>query len=811
MERRVQQLWEEKKAFQVGEHAEREKFYCLSMFPYPSGKLHMGHVRNYTIGDAISRYWRMRGRNVLQPMGWDAFGLPAENAAIESDIHPAEWTHANIGEMRSQLQRLGLAIDWTRELATCTSDYYRWEQLLVSRLFEKGLVYRKTGTVNWDPVDQTVLANEQVIDGRGWRSGVPVEQREIPMYFMRITAYADELLEELDRLDGWPESVKTMQRKWIGRSEGLNIGFRIKGNSRTLRVFTTRPDTLMGTTYIALAARHPLVDEIAARNVEIAAFVTECGKTGTSESAQVRHAKLGMPLGVEAENPVDGSSIPVWVASYVLMDYGEGAVMGVPAHDQRDFEFAAEHGLPVRTVVRDPDDVPHDGTAAATGYGITCNSGELDGLGFRQAFDRIEAKLAPNGMAKREIQYRLRDWGFSRQRYWGCLIPVIHCPECGEMAVPEKDLPVELPTERSIRSQKDLAAIAKCRCPRCGGEAKRETDTMDTFVESSWYFARFASPDCTTGMVDRRAAYWLPVDQYIGGIEHAVLHLLYARFFHKMMRDTGMLPEGLNAPEPFTRLLCQGMVLKDGSKMSKSTGNTVDPQELIDNYGADTARLFIVFAAPPEQRLEWSDNGVKGCHRFLQRLWDFSCAAGGEDGVGNAGEVQAESLSSEGKAFREMVDEIFHKADYDMTRYRLNNIPSAGMKIINHIEACRGVFMGDPQGQALLAEAISVLLRMLAPIVPHITQELWERFGFKGLVMDAAWPESRFDPARKSTLTLAVQVNGKVRGQISASPDDGEDTLRRLALEHPDVARHIDNRQIRRIIAVKGRIVNLVV
>jgi len=811
LEREVQQLWDDKKAFRVTEDPDREKFYCLSMFPYPSGKLHMGHVRNYTIGDAISRYWRMRGRNVMQPMGWDAFGLPAENAAMEGGIHPAEWTWGNIDEMRSQLRQLGLAIDWGRELATCAPEYYRWEQALISRLFAKGLVYRKTGFVNWDPVDKTVLANEQVIDGRGWRSGAPVEQREVPMYFMRITAYAEELLSELDRLAEWPDSVKTMQRNWIGRSEGLTIGFEIDGLDEPVRVFTTRPDTLMGTSYLALAPRHPLVIERAASDPRLADFVKRCEAGGASEADRAERAKIGLPLGMTARNPLDGSEIPVWTANYVLLEYGEGAVMGVPGHDQRDFEFATQNGLPIRVVVRPADGAAAENpTEASSDYGVTCNSGPIDGLAYEEATSRVEELLKPRGLARRDVQYRLRDWGISRQRYWGCPIPVVHCPSCGEVPVPESDLPVVLPVDKDVRSLNGLESFLDCKCPGCGGAARRETDTMDTFVESSWYFARFASPDCSGSMLDRRAAYWMPVDQYIGGIEHAVLHLLYARFFHKLMRDADMLPEGLDAAEPFARLLCQGMVLKGGSKMSKSKGNTVDPQDLIDEYGADTARLFTLFAAPPAHSLEWSDEGVKGCHRFLKRVWDFSGAGGGAHKLWPAEEVIHGKLGKEAAELRGAIHEIFGKADYDMEHYRLNNIPSAGMKIINEVEARRGAFDSDPQGRALLSELTSMLLRMLAPAVPHLTQALWGRLGFEGLVMDAPWPKA--DPAAlaRTSVRLGVQVDGKMRAQITVDAGAGDDEIREAALSDPAVASRIAGRVPKRVVIVPNRIVNLV-
>ena len=634
IERRVQAQWDAAGTFAARDDGAGGKFYCLSMFPYPSGRLHMGHMRNYTIGDMISRHQMMRGARVMQPMGWDAFGLPAENAAIENNIHPAKWTRENIAEMRAQMRRLGLAVDWSREFATCDPSYYKWEQVFFIRLFQKGIAYKKTAPVNWDPVDETVLANEQIVDGKGWRSGAEVERREIPMWFLRITDYAEELLAELDNLPQWPESVKTMQRNWIGKSEGARVRLKLEGRGEELECFSTRPDTLFGATFCAVAPEHPLAKEAAARDARVAAFIEKCGRLGVSEEAIETAEKEGMDIGVRAEHPFDPSrKLPVFAANFVLAQYGSGALYGCPAHDSRDLEFARKYNLPVIPVVLPPDaeaETFEIREAAHTGGGTMINSEFMNGLDSEAAKARSIEELEKRGRGEREVQYRLRDWGVSRQRYWGCPVPMVFCDSCGDVPAAERDLPVELPESfvpdghGSPLSRHD--SFAKCACPKCGGAARREADTFDTFVESSWYFARFACPDCETAMTDSRAAKWMPVDQYIGGIEHACLHLLYARFYHKLMRDAGMYPaEGAadkrRFAEPFARLLCQGMVLKDGAKMSKSKGNTVDPQELIDKHGADTARLFILFAAPPEQALEWSEDGVKGCARFLDRIW----------------------------------------------------------------------------------------------------------------------------------------------------------------------------------------------
>ena len=832
IEKRVQKQWDDADAFRVGEsHSPEKKFYCLSMFPYPSGRLHMGHVRNYTIGDAIARHARMRGKNVLQPMGWDAFGLPAENAAIDNKIHPAKWTMDNIREMRGQLKRLGFAIDWSREFETCSPHYYRWEQLLFVRLFQKGLIYKKTAPVNWDPEDNTVLANEQVIEGRGWRSGAAVERREIPMYFMKITAYADELLNELDNLKGWPESVKTMQRAWIGRSEGARIFLQIEGRDNCLECFSTRPDTLFGATFCALSPEHSLTLELMKKDSKLAQFVAECGRVGVSESAVEKAEKRGYDTGLKILHPFNSSrTLPLYVANFVLAQYGSGAIYGCPAHDQRDLEFARAEGLPVIPVVLPAGENEKTfsiGDSAYTGDGQMINSEFLNGLPPPLAKIRAMEKLESQGQCKREIQYRLRDWGISRQRYWGCPVPIIHCEKCGDVPTPEEELPVQLPMNVTIDGRGSPLArmdeFVRRNCPQCGGGgARREIDTMDTFVESSWYFARYASYDCDSQMIDSRAAYWMPVDQYIGGVEHAVLHLLYARFFHKLMRDAGMYPPEKKYNEPFAQMMCQGMVLKDGAKMSKSKGNTVDPQELIERYGADTARLFILFTAPPEQSLEWSDEGVRGCSRFLNRLW--ISAAEFMDKELHLRKIARDDIApqpdweSVKKTIRRNMHRILAKADYDMNRQRLNNIPSAAMSILNGINAIVQSYMesaaiNDKVAEDLIEisrEGFSILLRLLAPAVPHITQALWEKFGFAGLIINAEWPTADKDALAEDEAHLVVQINGKKRGEITVPADAGREAIIAKARALPTAMRQLEGRDIKKAVVVPGKIVNLV-
>lgn len=899
VEAAAQSFWQESRAYQVQEAADKPKYYCLAMLPYPSGALHMGHVRNYTIADVISRYKRMTGHNVLQPMGWDAFGLPAENAAIKQGTAPAQWTYANIDHMREQLKALGYAIDWSREFATCTPEYYAHEQRMFVRLLKKGLAYRKNAVVNWDPVDQTVLANEQVIDGRGWRSGALVEKREIPQWFLRITDYAQELIDGLDTLEGWPESVKTMQRNWIGRSEGLEISFKVDGEDTPLTVFTTRPDTLMGVSFISIAGDHPLAQKAAASNPELAAFLAELKQGGVSEAELETQEKRGMATGQWAIHPITGEDIPVYVANFVLMNYGTGAVMAVPAHDARDHEFALKYGLPIRPVivpleVRDAlldisDDVAahadpmqaalgrqkaldvYDTDAAVevvrsyldalpdaayTERGWLINSGEFNGLDYTQAFDALAEKFEREGSGRRVVNYRLRDWGVSRQRYWGCPIPVIYCPDCGAVPVPEEQLPVLLPEDVAEAFATPGAVISpiksdpewrKTTCPECGKAAERETDTFDTFMESSWYYARYTSPGAAD-MVDGRANYWLPVDQYIGGIEHAILHLLYFRFYHKLLRDVGMV----HADEPAKGLLTQGMVIADtwyrenpnGSrdwfnpadvdierddkgkvlggrlrsdglpvlpggveKMSKSKNNGVDPHSLVEKFGADTARLFSMFAAPPEQSLEWNEAGVEGMSRFLRRLWrevEQHMAAG------QPGALDVGALDAGQKTLRRQLHETIQKVSDDYgRRHSFNTAIAACMELLNHL----GKFSDpSPAGRAVRHEAFSALILMLNPITPHISHALWQRLGHAETVLDDV-PFPQVDPAAlvRDSLTLAVQVNGKLRSQLEVAADASREAIEAQALALPAVVSFIDGKPVKKVIVVPGRIVNIVV
>ncbi|APZ44674.1 leucine--tRNA ligase [Acidihalobacter ferrooxydans] len=844
----AQKHWTDQGTFVAREDASREKFYCLSMFPYPSGRLHMGHVRNYTISDVIARYQRMTGKNVLQPMGWDAFGLPAENAAMHNRVPPARWTYDNIDYMRGQLKSLGFAIDWTRELATCKPDYYRWNQWFFLRLLEKGIVYQKTGTVNWDPVDQTVLANEQVIDGRGWRTGAVVEKREIPMYYMAITRYAEELLADLDDLPGWPEQVRTMQKNWIGKSHGVRVGFphAIDGGG-TLWVFTTRADTLMGATYVAVAAEHPLALHAAQSNPALAAFIDECRHGGTSEAEVATQEKKGMATGLSVEHPLTGEALPLWVANYVLMGYGEGAVMAVPAHDERDFEFAHKYDLPIKPVVRTTagEATPAPWQAAYSEHGVCINSGKYDGLEFEAAVDAVAADLAAKALGEKKVTWRLRDWGISRQRYWGTPIPMIRCESCGSVPVPEDQLPVVLPEDcvpdGSGNPLNKSQAFLACTCPQCGGAAQRETDTLDTFVDSSWYFFRYACPDAVT-MVDARADYWMPVDQYVGGIEHAILHLLYSRFWTKVMRDLGLT----QAKEPFQKLLTQGMVVAptfyrhdaegrkqwinpadvqvstddkgrpvaatlkaDGQpvtmggieKMSKSKHNGVDPQALIERYGADTARVFMMFAAPPEQSLEWNDAGVEGAHRFLKRLWAYAA----EQAPTGAAALAVEP-GPQVRAVRREIHEVLRQALLDFGKYQFNTVVSACMKILNALGRLE-------EGAGLAAvrrEGLSILLRLLSPVAPHITHYLWSELGYGADIVDAPWPEVDEAALRRDTVALAVQVNGKLRGQIEVAADADQAAIESAALAEPNAIRFIAGKTVRKIIVVPGRLVNVV-
>jgi leucyl-tRNA synthetase len=807
IEQDAQRHWEEARSFEVDEDPGKDKFYCLTMFPYPSGKLHMGHVRVFTISDVIARYQRMQGKHVLQPMGWDAFGMPAENAAIKHGVPPAEWTYKNIAEMRGQLARLGYAYDWSREVTTCRPEYYRWEQWLFTRMFEKGLVYRKNSVVNWDPVDQTVLANEQVIDGRGWRSDALVERREIPQWFMKTTAYADELLDELDRMPGWPESVKTMQRNWIGRSEGVELSFDVKGEDEPLTVYTTRPDTLMGVTYMAVAAEHPLAAKAAQNNPDVAAFIEECVKTDAAEATLETMEKKGMPLGIAAIHPLTGEEVPLWVANFVLMSYGTGAVMAVPGHDERDWEFAKKHGVEIKQVI-----TPADGTEidiqeqVFIDKGVLVNSGDYDGMDYETAFNAIADHFEETGRGRRTVNFRLRDWGVSRQRYWGTPIPIIYCDDCDAVPVPEKDLPVVLPEDVTVTGTgsplKDMPEFVNVDCPKCGKAARRETDTFDTFVESSWYFARYACPDSDTAMLDERAAYWTPVDQYTGGIEHAILHLLYSRFFQRVMRDEGLT----DVSEPFTNLLTQGMVLKDGAKMSKNKGNTVDPQELINKYGADTVRLFMMFAAPPEQSLEWSDDGVQGSYRFLKRFWH---AVVEHTAGGPVAKLDTATLNDSQKELRRKTHQTIAKIGDDIgRRSSFNTAVAAAMELLNAINKFEDA---SDAGRAVEHEALEAVVLMLSPMTPHICHALWKELGHETALIDRRWPE--FDEAalELDMIELVVQVNGKLRGRVAVPADASKDDIEKLAIADDNVQRFVDGQTIRKIIVVPGRLVNIVV
>ncbi len=807
IEQEAQEFWEKNQSFKVTEDAGREKFYCLSMFPYPSGRLHMGHVRNYSIGDVISRYQRMQGKNVLQPMGWDAFGLPAENAAHKNNSHPATWTYSNIDYMRGQLKRLGFGYDWDRELATCTPEYYRWEQWLFTRLYEKGLVYKKNAVVNWDPVDQTVLANEQVVDGRGWRSGALVERKEIPQWFMKITDYADELLSDVEKLDGWPEQVRTMQRNWIGRSEGVELQFEVDGEA-PLTVYTTRPDTLMGVTYVAVAAEHDLSHKAAESNDTLKAFIDECKNTKVAEADMATMEKKGVDTGYKARHPISGEEVPVYAANFVLADYGSGAVMSVPAHDQRDYEFAQAYGLPMKQVIAPANDEPCDlAREAFVEKGVLINSGQFDGMDFQQAFDAIAAHLSAEGKGEKQVNFRLRDWGVSRQRYWGTPIPMINCDSCGSVPVPEDQLPVVLPEDAAFGDDvgspiKKMPEFYETSCPKCGGKAERETDTFDTFFESSWYYARYACPDAQQ-MLDERANYWLPVDQYVGGIEHAVLHLLYARFFHKLMRDEGLITA---SDEPFSNLLTQGMVLKDGTKMSKSKGNTVDPQGLIDAYGADTVRLFTMFAAPPEQSLEWSDSGVDGASRFLKRLYRM-IHAHVEAGVVKAA-CDSASLDDKQKALRLKLHQTIQKVSDDIgRRYTFNTAIAAVMELTNELSK----FSDDSDnGRALMQEALDAMVLMLSPIVPHFSHSMWQALGHESAIIDESWPLVDESALVQDSIELMVQVNGKLRSKIKVAADADKDTIEAAALADSNVQNHTEGKTVRKIIVVPGRLVNIV-
>ncbi|KVN14343.1 MULTISPECIES: leucine--tRNA ligase [unclassified Burkholderia] len=855
VEAAAQSDWRAADAYHSTEDANRKKFYCVSMLPYPSGKLHMGHVRNYTINDVMYRYLRMNGYNTLMPMGWDAFGMPAENAAMANGVPPAQWTYENIAYMKKQMQSMGLAIDWSREVTTCKPDYYKWNQWLFLKMLEKGIAYKKTGIVNWDPVDQTVLANEQVIDGRGWRSGALVEKREIPMYYMRITQYADELLNDLDGL-GWPERVKIMQQNWIGKSFGVNFGFpyALDGEQKLLRVFTTRADTIMGVTFCAIAAEHPLAARLAQDKPELQAFIDECRHGGVAEADIATMEKKGVATGFSVSHPLTGAPVEVWIGNYVLMSYGEGAVMGVPAHDERDFAFAKKYGLPIQQVISAEGET-YSTDAWQEWYAdktraVCVNSGKYDGLAYDAAVDAIAADLKAGGFGDRQITYRLRDWGISRQRYWGTPIPIIHCPSCGDVPVPEQDLPVVLPEDLvPDGTGNPLAksdAFLNCACPKCGAAAKRETDTMDTFVDSAWYFSRYAAPDAET-MVDARTDYWMPMDQYIGGIEHAILHLLYSRFWAKVMRDLGLVAFG----EPAKNLLTQGMVLNetffredaagkktwynpadvtvsfddkgrpvgavlkaDGQpvelggieKMSKSKNNGVDPQMLIDHYGADTARLFTMFAAPPEQQLEWSGAGVDGASRFLRRVWAFGFA--NREALAVRASFDAAQLAEADRTLRREIHGVLKQADFDYQRLQYNTVVSAAMKMLNAIESAKGAT------PAVQRETYGVLLRVLYPVVPHVTFELWKALGYAdeyAPLLDAPWPKVDEAALEQAEIELVLQINGKVRGALKVATDASREAIEAAAVADEMFAKFAEGKPAKKIIVVPGRLVNVVV
>jgi leucyl-tRNA synthetase len=855
IEQQTQQHWDRQQTFAAREDAGKPKYYCLSMFPYPSGKLHMGHVRNYTIGDVLTRYHRMKGYNVMQPMGWDAFGLPAENAAIQNRVPPAQWTYDNIAYMKKQLQSLGFAIDWSRELATCQPEYYKWNQWLFLRMLEKGIAYKKTQVVNWDPVDQTVLANEQVIDGRGWRTGALVEKHEIPGYYFGITQYAEELLADLDKLPGWPERVRTMQANWIGKSIGVRFAFpyELDGKQEKLWVFTTRADTIMGVTFCAVAAEHPLATRAAQNNPELAAFIDKCKHGSVMEADMATMEKEGMDTGLTVIHPLTGAQVPVWVGNYVLMSYGDGAVMAVPAHDERDFGFARKYNLPIKqSIATANDSFSTDAWQEWYGdkaCGVCINSGKYDGLNYEQAVDAIAADLAAKNLGEKKIQWRLRDWGVSRQRYWGCPIPIIHCDACGSVAVPDEQLPVVLPEDcvpdgsgNPLNKREDFL---NCTCPKCGKPAQRETDTMDTFVDSSWYYARYACPDNAQVMVDGRTNYWMPVDQYIGGIEHAILHLLYSRFWSKVMRDLGLV----SYDEPFAHLLTQGMVLNhifsrrtdkggieyfapeevtlihdaggkvigarsvaDGNPvdfqgmgtMSKSKRNGVDPQSLIEQYGADTARFFMMFAAPPEQTLEWSDAGVEGAHRFIRRVWAFGHVLSSQPKT----EIPTK-LGNNLASSRREIHLALKQAGYDLSKHQFNTVASAAMKMLNALEKAQ---KDNGDGWAAVAhEGFSILLRLLSPITPHITHALWHELGYGDDILEASWPEPLEAALVQDEIELVIQVNGKLRGSLTVPRDADRTTIEQQSLAQPAIQKYLEGVSVKKIIVVPGKLVNIVV
>lgn len=812
----AQSYWSSKATFSAKEDLGVEKFYCLSMMPYPSGELHMGHTRNYTIGDVISRYQRFKNKNVMQPMSWDAFGLPAENAAIARSQAPYDWTIKNIKKMRKQLKQLGLAVDWKREIATCEEEYYKFEQWLFLQMYKRGLAYRKKAFVNWDPVDQTVLANEQVIDGKGWRSGAPVERREISQWFLKITDYAEDLLNDLSLLNEWPQQVVTMQQNWIGKSVGVKIDFEVQNNDHTqpIQIFTTRPDTLFGVTYLGLALEHPIVKEAARTNPELATFIQSCEHGPVSEAEMATQEKLGMDTGLKAIHPLTKKEVPIWTTNFVIMDYGSGAVMAVPAHDERDFEFAMKYDLPVMPVIAPPKKQEWDFSKAAyTEYGTLDNSGEFSGLKSKKAIQTIIKHLEELGIGKKQTNYRLRDWGISRQRYWGAPIPIVYCENCGEVPVNESDLPVALPNDLVPKGAgsvlKETKSFTETTCPKCQQKAQRECDTMDTFMESSWYYARLCSYDQTQSILDDRANYWLPVDQYVGGVEHAVLHLLYARFIHKVLRDIGVL----NSPEPFKRLLTQGMVLKDGAKMSKSKGNVVAPAPLIKKYGADTVRLFMLFAAPPEQSLEWSDSGVEGAYRFLKKLWSFANTIVSPDSyellLNNDLKLPLDVLSVKPlkKAYSEL-NIILQKATNDMEKQHFNTVVSGAMKILNLLQT---IDVHQTHAPTFLQYGLCVLLRILNPIAPHMTHSLWQKLQFNEDITAFSWPKVDTKALQIDEVEIIVQVNGKLRDKLTSPSNTDEATLKEAALSQPNIMKYVSGKTVSRIIVVPNRLINIVV
>ncbi|MCS6205980.1 leucine--tRNA ligase [Shewanella baltica] len=844
----VQKHWHDNKTFEVTEDTNKEKFYCLSMFPYPSGRLHMGHVRNYTIGDVVARFQRLQGKNVLQPIGWDSFGLPAENAAINNKTAPAPWTYENIEYMKNQLKLLGFGYDWSREIATCTPEYYRWEQWFFTKLYEKGLVYKKTASVNWCPNDETVLANEQVQDGCCWRCDTPVEQKEIPQWFIKITAYAEELLNDIDTLDGWPDQVKTMQRNWIGRSEGVEMTFGVAGHDKSFDIYTTRPDTLMGVTYVAIAAGHPLAEIAAQTNPELAAFIDECKNSTTSEAELATMEKRGVATGLFAIHPITGKQVPIWAANFVLMNYGTGAVMSVPGHDQRDFEFAKKYGLAIEAVIKPVDGEVDISEAAYTEKGVLFNSGEFDGLDFEAGFNAIANKLVAEGKGKRQVNYRLRDWGVSRQRYWGAPIPMVTLADGTVIPTPADQLPVLLPEDvvmdgiqSPIKADKEWA-----KTQVNGQDALRETDTFDTFMESSWYYARYCSPHADEMLDPAKANYWLPVDQYIGGIEHACMHLLYFRFFHKLLRDAGLV----NSNEPAKQLLTQGMVLadafyyinekgarvwvspldvattekddkgritkaidKDGnelvytgmSKMSKSKNNGIDPQVMVEKYGADTVRLFMMFASPPELTLEWQESGVEGAHRFIKRLWKLANEHVNQD---NSEALDVSTLTSDQKALRREVHKTIAKVTDDIGRRQMfNTAVAAVMELMNHLQKAPQT---TGQDNAIIGEALSAIVRLLYPIIPHVSFNLWNELGNASNIEDSQWPVVDEAALVEDSKLIVVQVNGKVRAKITVAADADKESVEALGMSDEHVIKYLDGLTVRKVIYVPGKLLSIV-